>query len=202
MTTRPPLTPAQKVVLAHLRDAIARQGYAPSLRDIARHLGHKGPGAVKKHLEALARKGYIRRTPRLPRAIEVLDQENRVPVVGTVRAGRPLLAVEAVEGYVALDPALFPGEGLFLLRITGNSMEGAHLLDGDYAVVRPQESADPGDIVVALVEEEATVKRLAVDDDGLLLKPEHPEMPPIRIAAQEPSFRILGKVIGVIRRIP
>ena len=199
-----PLTPAQRKVLAFLGEFVARHRFAPTAAEIARHFGI----AVKNgfyYLDLLERKGYIRRRPRSPRRIEFVGEPLprspvRVPVLGRVPAGPPREAVEEVEGELFLDPALL-GEGeVFSLRVKGDSMTGAHICDGDYVLVRAQRNAEDGEIVVAVVDGEATVKRLRLRKGKVRLEAANPEYPPIAVPANAPSFRIAGKVVGVYRK--
>lgn len=196
------LTPRQGKILAYLMDFIKQKGYPPSLREVAQHFQLRGPRAIKKHLDLLERKGYIRRSPRCPRTIEIVDlnlsQIQWVPLVGRVKAGTPVLTWEYIEGYAGLDFSFFP-EGIFLLRVEGESMQDAHILPGDYVVVKPQSVAENGDIVVALREGETTVKRFFQRPGEIILQPENATMEPIVIKEGE-DFRIIGKIVGVIRK--
>ena len=157
------------------------------------------------YLALLERKGYIRRRPHSPRRIEFVGEATprspvRVPVLGRVPAGSPLEAVEEVEGELFLDPALL-GEGeIFSLRVKGDSMTGAHICDGDYVLVRAQRNAEDGEIVVAVIDGEATVKRLRLRKEKVRLEAANPAYPPIAVPAGAPSFRIAGKVVGVYRK--
>ncbi len=196
------LTPRQEKILAYLMDFIKQKGYPPSLREVAHYLQLRGPRAIKKHLDLLEQKGYIRRSPRRSRAIEIVDlnlsQIQWVPLVGRVKAGTPVLTWENIEGYAGFDFSFFP-EGIFLLRVEGESMRDAHILPGDYVVVKPQSVAENGDIVVALREGETTVKRFFQRPGEIILQPENTTMAPIVIKEGE-DFRIIGKVVGVIRK--
>jgi repressor LexA len=125
-----------------------------------------------------------------------------VPLVGRIAAGEPLLAVENIEDVLTLDGSLLPADGSFLLRVVGDSMIGAHIVEGDYILVKPQESADPGEIVVALIGGEATVKRLFPEGERVRLQPENPRHKPILVARDSDDFRVVGRVVGVVRRLP
>lgn len=199
---RKELTPRQREILEFVKEFLSESGYPPSLRDICGRFGIKGPKNAGKHLDALERKGFLRRGAGA-RAIELLERRPpdalSIPIAGQVRAGEPHLAIEDILGHVVLDPGFFRCRGAFLLKVVGQSMTGAGIEDGDFVVVRPQPEAAPGDIVVAMTEGEATVKRFLRDGDAVVLKPENPLMEPIRVEGGE--FSIIGKVVSVIRRI-
>ena len=200
------LTDKQQQVLRFIEDSIAQAGIAPTVIEISRALGVRGPTAYQ-HLRALERKGCITRLPGRARGVRVSTVQARepsdagcreIPVVGRVAAGAPILAVENIEGTVVVDAARYRGDRLFALRVQGDSMEGAGILDGDLVIVRSQPAAAPGDIVVALVRgEEATVKRFRPRGDIIQLEPENPAYPPLVLAPGEVS--ICGKVVGVHR---
>jgi repressor LexA len=197
------LTKRQREVLAFIERYSAERGYPPTVRDIGRALGLASPSTVHAHLAKLETSGALRRDPSKPRALELLGERSKpaaptgLPVVGRVAAGRPLLAEENIEEYVDV-PALAGGEqGGFVLRVSGDSMKGAGILEGDHVVVRPQDTAEDGQIVVALVDDEATVKRFFREHDHVRLQPENDAMEPIRTR----DVRILGRVVGVIRRL-
>ena len=197
------LTERQREVFDFIKDYARNHGYPPAVRDIGRALGLASPSTVHGHLAKLERAGLVRRDPTKPRALELLQGVARgaagagLPLVGRVAAGQPVLAEENIEDYVEV-PELAGGEsGEFVLRITGDSMRDAGILDGDYVVVRRQDTAGDGEIVVALVEDEATVKRFFREPDHVRLQPENAEMEPIR--AREVT--ILGRVVGVCRRV-
>ncbi|HEV8664051.1 MAG TPA: transcriptional repressor LexA [Candidatus Methylomirabilis sp.] len=203
------LTPRQREVLEFIKRFLEEQGYPPTVREIGRHFGFV-PRSVFDHLKALERKGYLKREATKSRSLQITDpafpgrrlpRPREVPIVGRVAAGRPLLAVENLEGAVPLPMEWTNGGEVFLLRVQGDSMVGAHILSGDLALVRRQESAENGDIVVALVEEEATVKRFQRSGQTVTLFPENPAMAPITLVPGA-RFEILGKVIGVFRRLP
>jgi repressor LexA len=158
------------------------------------------------YMELLGRKGYIRRHRKSPRRIEFLGEAAlpvplRVPVLGRVPAGSPREAIELAEEELLLDPSL-AGEGeIFSLRVKGDSMEGAHICEGDYVLVRAQETAEDGEIVVAVVDGEATVKRIRQRNGGIRLEPANPAYPPVDVPEDALSFRIAGKVVGVFRKL-
>jgi len=200
-----PLTPTQRRVLDFLREFAERHRFAPTAAEIARRFGI----AVKNgfyYLELLERKGYIRRKRHHPRRIEFVGESLsrsavRVPVLGRVPAGGPREAIEEVEGELLLDPDLV-GEGeVFSLRVKGDSMTGVHICDGDHVVVRSQARAEEGEIVVALIDGEATVKRFRRWKGKVRLEAANPAYPAILVSAGAPSFRIAGKVVGVYRKL-
>ena len=198
------LTPRQRQILEYIKREVQQRGYPPSVREIGQAVGLSSSSTVHGHLGKLEEKGYIRRDPTKPRAIEILEPGGvpaagvvYAPVVGRVTAGEPILAVENIEGYFPLARD-FAGNGeLFLLQVRGDSMIQAGILDGDYVVVRQQPDALNGEIVVALLGEEATVKRFYRENGQVRLQPENDAYPPI-IAK---DVQILGKVIGVYRRL-
>ncbi len=193
------LTRRQKEVLAALERYAAQAGYPPTLRELARILGIRGISAVKKHLDALATKGYLSRDRRA-RAIVVARRARAatVPILGRVAAGRPLLADENCDSFVALDRDAVRGGVHFLLRVQGESMLGNGILPNDYVLVRAQSQAEDGDVVVALLGDEATVKRLIRRAAAVELHSSNPAFAPIPIRRGDP-FRILGKVVGLVR---
>jgi repressor LexA len=206
------LTPRQREVLNFIRTFTARHGVPPTVREIGGRF-HVTPRAAFDHLRALERKGALQRRAsvgRTSRALTIAGSATpstyrAVPVLGRIAAGAPLLAEENREGDLPVASSALPGGGddVFALRVRGESMIDAHICDGDLVLVRRQDSAQPRDIVVALVggggEAEATVKRFLRDGDSIVLKPEHPTMAPIVIDPREREVRVLGKVVGVLR---
>ncbi len=198
------ITDKQQEILEYIKEEVLNHGYPPSVRDICEAVHLKSTSSVHAHLATLEKKGYIRRDPTKPRAIEIVDEQfnlNRhefvnVPVVGTVAAGQPLLAVEQIEQYFPLPSEVLPNQKVFMLRVKGDSMINAGIFDGDRVVVQQQPTAQNGDIVVALVEDSATVKTFYREDGYFRLQPENDAMDPIIV---EGELQILGKVIGVIR---
>jgi repressor LexA len=202
------LSKRQLDILDYIKEEVRLKGYPPSVREIAEAVGLASSSTVHGHLARLETKGLIRRDPTKPRAIEILDLEEssipkyniiNVPVVGKVTAGLPITAIENVEEYFPLPERLAPSdEQIFMLEIMGESMIEAGILDGDYVIVRQQNSANNGDIVVAMTEDdEATVKRFFKEKDSIRLQPENSTMQPIILR----NVMILGKVIGVYRHI-
>ena len=207
MMVKEDLTTSQKKVLDFLKSYIRRKGFPPTLREIASHFGLKGPKSPYKTLSILERKGYIEKVPRGSRAIEVLGslqalgQAISLPIVGRVRAGEPILALENIEGYINFDRSMVSSEDVFLLRVQGDSMIEAHIQDGDFALVKPQKDAENGEIVVALIEDEATIKRIFKKRDLIRLEPANPKMEPIVVRKGEKKVAIVGKVIGIFRKM-
>ncbi len=198
------LTLRQKEVLVFLESFIEARGFPPSLREICARLSISGPKNARKHLEALEKKGFIKRSANISRAIEVLGASAKglvsMPIAGSVRAGAPHLAIEDILGHVALDARIFNCPDGFLLKIEGDSMKGAGIDEGDLVIIRPQNDADTNDIVVAMLDNEATVKRFIRDGDRVMLKPENPTMAPIAVN-KDREFSIIGKVISVIKKV-
>lgn len=194
----------QREILEYIKQEILQRGFPPAVREICEAVGLKSTSSVHAHLETLERSGYIRRDPSKPRTIEILDDEFNllrrevvnVPLVGTVAAGQPILAQEHIENYIPIPAEYMPAEQSFMLRVKGESMIGAGILDGDCVLVKQTASASNGDIVVALVDDSATVKTFYREKDHIRLQPENDAMDPI-IVHDEAS--ILGKVFGVFR---
>jgi len=201
------LTRNQRKVLDFLKSYIKKKGFPPTLREIASHFGLRGPRAPQKTLAILERKGYLRKVPGGSRAIEIqgmlpaLGRTLSLPIIGRVRAGEPLLAVENIEGHLNLDRSLVSSEDVFLLRVQGDSMIEAHIQDGDFALIKPQRDAENGEIVVALIEDEATIKRIFKKRDLIRLEPANPRVEPIVVRKGEKKVTIVGKVVGIFRKI-
>jgi repressor LexA len=195
------LTRRQREALDIITAHIEKRGYPPTVRELAEMLGISGPKGAKKFLDILEKKGYIERRPESSRAVRVIagGTAGGIPVVGRVAAGTPITAIENLEGYLSVKGLRDGRDGeRFLLRVTGESMIGAHIAPGDMVLVKSQGSAENGDIVVAMLNDEATIKRYRSGPGGVSLVPEHPEMSPIAIDGGD-SFFIVGKVVGVIR---
>ena len=200
------LTRRQREVLDFIHAFSRRKGFQPSMREIGERFGIRSTHGVHRHLQALQKKGYLKRPPGQGRALELVHfppQPNsvEVPVVARVAAGEPLLAVENIEETLVVDRSLARGKKEFFLRVKGDSMIDAHILDSDYVLVKPQPSAEDGDIVVALIEDEATVKRFYREGKKIQLKPENQTMEPIEVNETDGRFEIVGKVVGVVRRL-
>jgi repressor LexA len=198
------LTKRQQEIFDYVKRYGAEHGYPPTVRDIGKAIGLTSSSTVHAHLANLEKVGLLRRDPTKPRAIEILvDKAKQVvapsglPLVGQVAAGSPTLADENIEDYVDVPGIAGGDEGEFLLRVKGDSMKNAGILEGDYVVVRRQDSASNGEIIVALVEDEATVKRFFKEDDHVRLQPENEALEPILVQDVE----VLGRVVGVCRRV-
>ncbi|MFZ3209444.1 MAG: transcriptional repressor LexA [Geobacteraceae bacterium] len=197
------LTSRQQQVLDFITQQIDLNGYPPTLREISHYLGTSGTVTALHHLEALERKGCIRRESGSARGIILVREPQpefvKIPVVGVVRAGIPELALEEIEGYYPIERMQLHG-GSFFLRVKGDSMINDAIMEGDLALIRPQATADNGDIVVAMVDGEATLKRFYREHDHIRLQPRNPNMEPIIIPAGE-QVAILGKVVKIVRDI-
>ncbi len=196
------LTSRQATILKYIQKVIEDRGYPPSVREIGEAVGLKSSSTVHTHLVNLEKKGYIRRDPTKPRAIEVLKNKPsvvQIPVVGRVAAGKPILAIENIESTFPLPTSFLKSKkDVFMLTTKGDSMINVGIYDGDYLVVCQQQTAEDGDIVVALLNgEDATVKRFFKEEDSIRLQPENDLMEPIR----SKDVMILGKVIGVFRKL-
>lgn len=193
----------QKEILEYLKSQIINKGYPPAVREICEAVKLKSTSSVHSHLETLERNGYIRRDPSKPRAIEIIDDEFNltrrelvnVPIVGTITAGQPILAVENIETYFPIPSELMPNEETFMLKVKGNSMINVGIFHGDKILVQKQSHAKNGDIVVALIDEEVTVKTFYKENGYYRLQPENDTMEPIIVS----DLSISGKVIGLFR---
>lgn len=203
---RDEITPRQRRILEFIADTVREQGYPPTVREIGEAVGLTSSSSVHSQLENLERKGWLRKDPTKPRAIGLADERSRpeavvVPILGRIAAGTPILAAENVEDYVSVPEDFAPDGEHFALRVSGDSMTGAGILDRDVVVIRRQDRAGDGDIVAALVpgpaEDEATVKRLKRRDGRVTLVPENSAFQPIEMS----EGRILGKVVAVLRKI-
>jgi repressor LexA len=201
------LTPTQQRVYELIIEWKSAKGYPPTVREIATALNFKSANNVRQHLKLIEKKGFLQVTPNIARGIEIkahfgkVSFENgiSVPIIGRVAAGTPIVAEENIEGTVTLDRTLFKGEGLFSLRVRGESMRDIGVFDGDIAVVKPQPSASNGEVVVAIVEGEATLKRFFKKDDRIILHAENPDYHDIVITSPKNVF-IAGRLLGVIRK--
>jgi repressor LexA len=202
------LSKRQQEILAYIKDEVKKRGYPPSVREIGEAVGLASSSTVHGHLSRLEKKGLIRRDPTKPRAIEILDETSNdtiirttsvnVPVIGKVTAGEPISAIENVEEYLPLPETLVGNDDTFILIVQGDSMIEAGIHDGDMVIVRSQSTANNGEIVVAMTEEdEATVKRFFKEDNHFRLQPENSSLQPIFLQ----QVTILGKVIGVYRSL-
>jgi len=205
------LTKRQQEIFDFIRKYSAKYGYPPTVRDIGKAVGLASSSTVHAHLANLEKIGLLRRDPSKPRAIELLDRavgsavesvrgivrSDGLPVLGSVAAGQPILAEENIEDYVAVPDIAGGSDGEYVLRVRGDSMKDAGILEGDLVVVHSQQTARDGDVVVALLGEEATVKRFFRETDHVRLQPENDTMEPIR----SKEVKVLGRVVGLLRRI-
>ena len=202
---REQLTDKQQQILEFIKHRILEKGYPPAVREICQAVQLRSTSSVHSHLETLERKGYIRRDPTKPRAIEIIDDDFNlarkeivhIPIVGTITAGEPILAVENIEDYFPMQPDFISSKNTFMLHVRGESMINAGILDGDMVIVQQQPTAENGDIVVAMIEDSATVKRFYKEDGYCRLQPENDSKVPIIV----PEGSIIGKVIGLYRSI-
>lgn len=193
----------QREILEYIKAEILNRGYPPAVREICEAVKLKSTSSVHAHLETLEKNGYIRRDPTKPRAIEIVDENFNltrremvnVPIVGRVAAGEPILAVENIENYFPIPAEFMPNEQTFILQVQGESMVNAGILDGDYILVEQQTTANDGDMVVALVDDSATVKTFYKENGYYRLQPENDFMEPIIVS----DVMIMGKVIGTFR---
>lgn len=197
------ITEKQQQILDYMKQEILNKGYPPTVRDICEAVNLKSTSSVHSHLESLEKNGYIRRDPTKPRAIEIIDENFNltrremvnVPLVGRVAAGEPILAVENIESYFPIPAEYMPNAESFMLKVKGESMINAGIMDGDQILVEKCNTARNGEMVVALVEDSATVKTFYKESDHIRLQPENDTMDPIIV----PNCEIIGKVFGVFR---
>ncbi len=197
------ITAKQQEILDFIKSEILQKGYPPAVRDICEAVHLKSTSSVHSHLESLEKNGYIRRDPTKPRAIEIMDDNFymlrrevvNVPMVGTVAAGQPILAVENIDSYFPIPAEYLPKGEAFMLKVKGDSMVNAGIFDGDQIIVQKQSTAENGDMVVALVDDSATVKTFYKENGHFRLQPENDSMEPIIVN----EVSILGKVFGVFR---
>ena len=202
--TQGKITAKQQEILEFIKDCILSKGYPPSVREICEAVCLKSTSSVHSHLETLEKNGYTRRDPTKPRTIEILDDEFglqrrelvNIPILGNVAAGLPTLAEQNIEGYYPIPAELLPNKPTFMLNVHGDSMVNAGILDGDQVICAEASTADNGQIVVALIDDSATVKRFFREKDHIRLQPENDFMDPIIV---DGDVRILGKVIGLLR---
>lgn len=200
------ITDKQREILEYIKNEILNRGFPPSVREICEAVKLKSTSSVHAHLETLEKNGYIRRDPTKPRAIEIIDDNFNltrrelvnVPIVGTVTAGEPILAVENIEGYFPISPEFLKNKQTFMLKVRGESMINAGIYSGDYILVEETPVASDGEIIVALVEDSVTVKRFYKEEDHFRLQPENDAMEPI-LVPMDTTFSIVGKVIGLFR---
>ncbi len=209
METNASLTKKQRAILEFINTQIQTMGSPPTLREIADHFGFASDNAVRTHLELIHRKGFLHKEPRKARGIRPIEiiqisQSNfrNIPLIGTIAAGKPIAALENLEKYISVDRELFKGDDIFALRTRGDSMTGAGIHDGDIVIIHPQSEVENGEIVVAIIGEEATLKFFYRDGDSIILRASNPLYSDIRIEPSTDSeVKILGKVIGLIRKL-
>ncbi len=197
------ISPKQKEILEYIKSQILERGFPPAVRDICEAVHLKSTSSVHSHLETLEKNGYIRRDPTKPRAIEILDDSFNfmrremvnVPIIGRVAAGEPILAEQNIENYFPIPMEYMPNSQTFILKVKGESMINAGILDGDFVLVEQRATAHNGEMVVALIEDGATVKTFYKEDGYIRLQPENDTMDPIIVT----DLQILGKVIGTFR---
>ena len=196
-----PLTDRQAQILQFITGYLSDHGFPPTQREIMRRFKMKSTRGVARHLEALEKKGHLTRPHRGARALELHGPARGIPVIGKVAAGQPILATENVEGRIDLNKSLARWRDAFFLKVKGESMIQAGILEGDYLLVKPQPTAETGEIVVALINGEAAVKRFEKKRDRILLHSANPAYAPIEVTSKSGDFRIIGKAMAVIRSL-
>lgn len=197
------ITPKQQEILDFLKEEIIQKGYPPTVREICEAVGLRSTSSVHAHLESLDKNGYIHRDPTKPRAIEIIDEDfnlsrreiSNIPIVGTIAAGSPILATQNIEGYFPIPAEYLSNKTTFMLRVKGDSMINVGIFNGDTIIVEQQNHANNGDIVVALIDDSATVKTFYKEDNHIRLQPENDDLEPIIVS----NCQILGKVKGLFR---
>lgn len=201
---KPSLTDKQREVLEFIESEITLNGQPPTIREIGERFKISSTNGVRAHLRALIKKGYLKKQSHISRGLGLTREfgvgPNRIPLVGLVPAGNPIDSVENTEGDLLVDESFLPGSDSFSLRVSGDSMVKAGIMDGDLVVVKKQKVAQKGDIVVAIIDGEATVKRYFPEKNRIRLQPENDEYEPIIVEKGSGEFRIAGKVIGLLRR--
>ncbi len=195
------LTKRQAQVLGFIKNFARDHGYPPTIPEIQKEFGIKSPNGVNNHIKALTRKGFIRRDSSRARALEIKGVTDGIPILGRVAAGAPILAEENLEAHFTLNDLYRASDNVFMLRVQGDSMINAGIFDGDMVLVRLQQTVDQGQIGVAIIDNEATVKRIYTDGNIIRLVPENDSMSPIMVRQTDANFRIGGKVIGVVRKL-
>jgi repressor LexA len=200
----PQLTDKQRSIFEFIEQSITLRGISPTIREIGSKFGISSTNGVRTHLAALIKKGYLKKSRFLSRSLELVRPliagVGRLPLVGTVPAGQPIDAVENIEGEIALDLSFLPKGDAFTLTVMGDSMKDAGIFDGDIVIVKKQQVAQKGDIVVAIIGDEATVKTYYPEANRIRLQPENETMSPIYVSKTSPEFRIAGKVVGLLRK--
>jgi repressor LexA len=203
------LTSEQQRVVSYILRYRTENGFPPTVREIATSLGYRSPNNARQHLRLIEQKGFIRLLPGKARGIEISaalaaeeyneEHDQGIPLIGSVAAGKPITAIENVDSYLTLDRSIFKGEGLFALRIKGDSMCGMGILNGDIVVIRKKSQAENGEVVVVIIDGDATLKRFIREDGKIKLHPENPSYEDI-VLDPESSIQIAGKLVGVIRK--
>jgi repressor LexA len=202
------LTARQREIYEFIRSEILRKGCPPTYREIGEQFGIRSTNGVKRSLDALFKKGYLERKPMVSRGLELMeklpveknDAIKEIPIVGRVAAGEPIVAEENLEGVINVDASLFRGDGHFALHVNGDSMKNVGIYDGDIVIARQQSTAQKGEIVVAIIGDEATVKRYVPKNGDVMLMPENDDYKPIVISRESQDLRIAGKVTGLMRK--
>jgi repressor LexA len=196
-------TKRQQEVLEFIKGHLIEKAFPPTVREIACHFGFASPLSAQLHINALIKKGFLKKTPFKQRSLEIIglkpSEDTKIPLLGTVRAGAPILAEENIEHYINIDKNLFRAKDGFALRVTGDSMIEAGILEGDIALVAPGKEARNRDIVIALIEDEATIKRFFLNRNTVTLMPENKNMEPMKFSTKDVT--IIGRVIGIMRTI-
>ncbi len=196
-------TKKQQAVLEFIREHILNKGISPTVREVAGHFGFASPLSAQLHITALIKKGYLKKMPFKQRALEIVGlksaEDTRIPLLGRVRAGAPILASEDIEEYISIDKNFFKVQDGFGLRVTGDSMIEAGIFEGDIVLIAPGQEPVNRDIVVALIEDEATIKRFFLEKDSVTLVPENRRIKPMTFTTDE--VKIVGKVVGVLRAL-
>jgi len=203
------LTKRQQEILDFIEEFIEERGYPPTLREIGDHFGISSTNGVRVNLAALQKKQYIIRRPWLSRGIELIHspkikqvegEVGYIPIIGRVAAGEPIFAAENIDGMLAVDDTFIPTKKVFALKVRGDSMTGAGILDGDYVLARRQHTAEPGEIIVFIIGDEITVKRYDTKGDKVFLIPENEAYETRVLKKSDPELQIAGKVVGLLRR--
>lgn len=198
------LTDRQRQVLDFIREHVMAHGSPPTIREIGARMAISSTNGVRQHIRALIKKGYLKKQEYVARGLELTASLGadikRLPLVGSVPAGTPIDAIENLEGEIAVDVSFLPKDDAFTLKVVGDSMRNAGILDGDIVIVQKQQAARRGDIVVAIIGEEATVKRYFPEKQQIRLQPENDQFKPILVRKDSREFRIAGKVVGLLRR--
>lgn len=199
------LTARQESVFNYIKDYISKHGSSPTIREIGAKLNMSSTNGVRQHIAALIKKGYLIKHNLIARGLELVDKPPTnigvIPIVGSVPAGNPIDAIQNIEGEIAFDESFLPKGDSFSLKVTGNSMINAGIFDGDIVLVKKQKTANRGDIVVAIIGDEATVKRYFPEDKRIVLQPENDDFEPIVVDKNSPEFIIAGKVVSLIRKL-